>query len=138
MRAPRATSPESAVAIAECQSQPARPITATTALRLIREAMPNHNETVGPRFSTPYLPRPAQHLPHVGLRAVTRETFERLSCRIKADNGIGAEIRQPNLILLVYIDRIRFWGRAWKLPALPTVVRRIEDADLPGVPLANP
>src|SRR3546814_1163768 len=57
---------------------------------------------------------------------------------IEAKDGIGAEVAEPDLVLRIDIDRIGTRPRAGQLPGPPVVGGWVVDADLAGIPLADP
>src|SRR5947207_2648013 len=66
----------------------------------------DHDEAVIAGFAAPGFARPAIELAHVRARFVARECVELFRHGIEAQNRVGAEIGEPDLVLVVDIDGI--------------------------------
>ena len=87
-----------------------------------------------PRFSAS-----PEHLSNVGSGLGRREAFERFVDRIEFDDRVGDPFGEPDLVLVVDMDRIAAGaGIAGKKPRLPGLGLRIIAADLAGLPEADP
>src|SRR5690606_21874508 len=75
--------------------------------------------------------------PDRGVGAVAGEAVEGLGRGIETDDGVGAEIGQPDLVVLVDPHRVRARMFAGQLPRLPALARLVH-AHLARVPLADP
>src|SRR5690606_23239260 len=98
----------------------------------------DHRHVVGAGLGQPDLAGPAQDLAYTGAVPLAREDLELFGHRIEAHDGVGAEIAQPDLVLIVDIDGVRARSLARQAPRLPAVAGRVVDADLTGIPLADP
>ena len=67
-----------------------------------------------------------------------RERLEALRLWVEADDGVGAEVGEPDLVALVDVDGVGLRPRAGQLPGTPGAARRVVDADLAAIPLAHP
>src|SRR5215204_5740980 len=112
---------------------------AAAALPATRQSILNKHQPAVAGFGAPGLAGAAQHLPHLRATLTARESLELLRHRIEPDDGVGHEVGQPDLVLLVDMDRIAAAaGVARQEPGLPSLGRRIVAADLAGVPEADP
>src|SRR6267142_7289695 len=64
----------------------------------------DHDETVISGFTAPGFAGPAVELAHIRARFVARERVELFGHGIEAHDRVGAEIGEPDLILVVDID----------------------------------
>src|SRR6185369_9758614 len=135
MTARPATAARSPATILPPPSRPPSPASLTRASRTRRWAAPSsgdrallradHHQPVGAGFRAPDFAGPAEQLPHLGVGAVAGKALEAFGLRIEAHDGIGAEIGQPHLVLVIDIDGIGFRPLARQAPAAPGVRRRI-------------
>src|SRR5215813_7357629 len=100
--------------------------------------MPDNAYALGARFRNPCLTLAAEHLTDVGVFPITRKALELLGCRIKTHNGIGCPLGEPNLVVGIDPHSIGTRFLARELPLFPALVGWIVDANVPGVPFANP
>src|SRR5436853_7390402 len=68
--------------------------------------VPHHHQPVRPRLRAPSFAGPAEHLAHRGAALVRREALEFFCRGIEAQNCVGNKIRDPDLVLLVDINRV--------------------------------
>src|SRR5262249_32286400 len=66
------------------------------------------------------------------------EAAEPLGLRIEAHDRVAAPFADPDLVVVVDINRIGLWPVAWQLPDLPGLALGVVAGDLAGVPLADP
>ena len=59
-----------------------------------------------PDSRAPDFARPAEHLAHRGAALVAREALEFFGRRIEAHDGVGEPVGDPDLVLVVDIDRV--------------------------------
>src|SRR5574341_120679 len=96
------------------------------------------DQPVVPGLRAPDFAGTAEKLAHPGIFTIARKAREYTALRIKTHDGIGPEIRQPDIIVLVHIHGINARGVSGKLPASPAIALRIVDAHLARVLLADP
>src|SRR6266508_4963173 len=98
----------------------------------------NEDEPIGCRLRAPHLARPAMELAHLGTSARDRDDGELLCRWIESDDRIGAEVGQPDDAKVVREHRIGHGIRAGEPPLTPRAGGRVEDAELSGIPFADP
>src|SRR5262245_5845380 len=96
------------------------------------------HEAIVARLRRPDLARPPQHLPDVRATLVARKHAERLRRRLEPDDRVGAEIAEPDDVALVDVDGVGPWAVAGQPPRLPRLGLGVVDADVTGVPFADP
>src|SRR5262245_44884807 len=97
-------------------------------VRLHRVA--DYTHALGARFRNPDLALAAEHLAHVGARAVAREAFELLGHRIETHDRFGCPVRQPHLVIRIDPHRVGARLLARQHPLLPGFGGWIVDADV--------
>src|SRR5437773_10820758 len=100
--------------------------------------IPDHHQPVGARLRTPGLAGAAQHLTYRRATFVRRKAFELLGRRIETQDRVCDEVRHPNLVLIIDIDRVAAAPAVRQREGLPCFRRRIIAAELAGVPEAHP
>src|SRR3569833_4627426 len=98
----------------------------------------DHRELVRTRLRQPDLAAPSQYLPHLCIRARQGDDAAAFAHRIEPHDGVCAEVRQPHLIALVDVDRVRLRSFARQRPFAPRVVSRLVTRDLAREPFAHP
>src|SRR3569832_680779 len=98
----------------------------------------DHRELDRTRLRQPDLAAPSQYLPHLCIRARQDDDTEALAPGIEPHDGVRAEVRQPHLIALVDVDRVRLRSFARQRPFAPGVVSRLVTRDLAREPGARP
>src|SRR4051794_28014384 len=98
----------------------------------------DHDHPVVARFAAPEFTRTAVELTHIGVGLVAREHVEPLGGRIEANDGVGGEVGEPDLVLVVHKDGVGAWALARQLPCLPRAIGGIVHRDMAAVPLADP
>src|SRR2546422_10804934 len=128
----------------------AQELATTTALLLRRASMPGHdagspdsrrpdnNELVRAGFGAPDFAVTAQELTHVRTGTRQREDLKRFLCRIETHQRVRAEVAEPHLVLIVYIDGIGPRVLPRQLPFLPGVGGGVIPTNLPRIPFADP
>src|SRR6185295_8554951 len=97
-----------------------------TQVRRPRGSILDEHQPVVAGFCAPGFAGPAQHLADLRAALAARERLEFLRGRVEADNGIGQEVGQPNLVLLVDIDGVASAARiARQQPRLPILRGRL-------------
>ena len=71
-------------------------------------------------------------------RLLLAEALEFLGHRVEAQDGVGEQIAEPDLVLVVDIDRVAAGFAPRQAPHFPGLGDRIEAADFAGVPEAHP
>lgn len=79
-----------------------------------------------------------EDLADVGVGLRVGEAGEFLGGRVEADEGVGAEVAQPDDVLVVDVDGVGLGTGAGELPLLPASGRGVVAPDLSGVPFAHP
>src|SRR2546427_4173430 len=128
----------------------AQALATTTALLLRRASMPGHdagspdsrrpdnNQLVGAGFGAPDFAVTAQELTHVRTGTRQREDLKRFLHWIEPHQRVRAEVAEPHLVLIVYIDGIGPRVLPRQLPFLPGIGGRLVPTQLSHVPLADP
>src|SRR3569832_2220435 len=98
----------------------------------------DHRELVSTRLRQPDLDAPSQYLTNLCIRARQGDDTEALAPGIEPHDGVRAEVRQPHLIALVDVDRVRLRSFARQRPFAPGVVSRLVTRDLAREPFAHP
>src|SRR6185369_7692251 len=101
-------------------------------------ARADHHEAVSAGLGAPHFAWASVELAHRGIRLVARKAREALGLRIELEDGVGAKVADPHLVLAVDIDRVSVRRFARQLVNLPARGRRVVDAEIAGVPLAHP
>ena len=104
----------------------------------VRARVSNDADTLGAGFRYPCLTLAAQQLPYVGTRAIAREALELFGQGVKAHDTVGSPVREPDLVVGINPDGVGARPLAGKLPAAPILGSGVVDADVAGVPLADP
>src|SRR6185503_16299740 len=89
----------------------------------------DHDKPVDAGLRTPNLARPAKQLSDRSTALVAREALESFGRRIEPDNGVGDEVCDPNLVVVVDIDRVAAALALRQAPDFPCLVDRIVTAD---------
>src|SRR5262245_41304538 len=104
----------------------------------MQHSVPHDDQPVDTGFSAPHFPRAAEQLPHRCATLVARKTFERFGGGIKSVDGIGDEISNPHLVIVVDINRIAAALALRQAPDLPGLVHWIISTDLATIPETHP
>src|SRR5215468_2740816 len=98
----------------------------------------DHHQAIGARLAAPRLARPPQHLAHACALLVAWEAFETLGHWVEAQHRVGGEVGDPDLVLVVDIDRVAAELADWQLPQAPPLGGGVVIADRAGMPEAHP
>src|SRR5437016_6583977 len=128
----------------------AQALATTTALLLRRASMPGHdagspdsrrpdnNQLVGAGFGAPDFAVTAQELTHVRTGTRQREDLKGFLHWIEPHERVRAEVAEPHLVLIVYIDGISPRVLPRQLPFFPGVGGGVIPTNLPRIPFADP
>src|SRR5262245_26892635 len=97
-----------------------------------------HDEPINAGLRTPHLAWPAEQLTDRCATLVARETVEGFARRIESHDGIGHEIGDPDLVVVVDIDRVTAALALRQAPDFPRLVHRIVATDFSRIPEAHP
>src|SRR4029434_4206744 len=99
---------------------------------------PHDDQPVDTGFGTPHFSGSAEQLTYRCATLVARKAFECFGGRIKTVDGMGGEIGNPHLVIVVDINCVAAALALRQAPDLPGLVHRIISTDFAAVPETHP
>src|SRR5262245_14482257 len=97
-----------------------------------------HDEPINAGLRTPHFARPTEQLTNRCATLVARETVEGFARRVEPHDGIGHEIGDPDLVVVIDVDRVTATFALREAPDFPRLVHRIVATDFARIPEAHP